>query len=89
MVTTFWNMAGLQGCPTNLPAVTVVPLLPPQPTSMRPVLGTFRSVLNVKSCLLGVTWWVHHKEHSTEGQEQHTQDGIRLAGKHRRFGEWW
>lgn len=36
-------------------AVTVLPLLPPQPTSMTPSLGTWRSVRNVNSVLWGVT----------------------------------
>lgn len=36
-------------------AVTVVPLLPPQPTSMTPNLGTARSVRKVKRVARGVT----------------------------------
>lgn len=36
-------------------AVTVVPLLPPQPTSMTPSLGTFLSVRNVKWVVEGLT----------------------------------
>lgn len=36
-------------------AVTVVPLLPPQPTSITPSLGTFLSVRNVISVVQGFT----------------------------------
>lgn len=37
-------------------AVTVVPLLPPQPTSIRPRRGTLRSVRKVKRVAHGLTW---------------------------------
>lgn len=38
-----------------MPAVTVVPLLPPQPTSMTPSLGTLVLVLNSYVCFSGAT----------------------------------
>merc|ERR1719506_174228 len=39
----------------SMPAVIVVPLFPPQPTSMSPVFGTRRSVRKSKDCVVGVT----------------------------------
>ena len=39
----------------RMPAVHVLPLLPPQPTSMRPSLGTLRCVRNLYSTEVGLT----------------------------------
>lgn len=38
----------------NIPAVTVEPLFPPQPTNITPNFGTLRFVLNVYSVFFGV-----------------------------------
>jgi len=36
-----------------MPAVVVLPLLPPHPTSIRPTLGTLRPVRNLYSTVFG------------------------------------
>lgn len=59
IVLTFSPVLVLQVRPNLLArtaAVTVVPLLPPQPTSITPRRGTCLSVRNVISVVLGLTY---------------------------------